>query len=550
MAKLEEANEILQGEIEKRKTAEAQLRQLHAETESKVEQRTVELTREIQEREQIEQKIRDGERFLYNVFDSVQDGISVIDKDMNIVKTNLAMEKWYSHGVPLFGKKCYQAYYGRNEPCDNCPSRQALETGKPACGVSPRHNSDGQIVGWFDLYSFPMRNVASGEVTGVIEYVRDISARKGTEETLLESKQRLDTILDAILTGVFIIDAQTHCIVDINPVAADMVGLPKEQIIGKVCHKFICPAEQGKCPISDLGQKVDRSERFLLTADGGKVPVLKTVTSASWGGRQYFIESFVDISELKKAQTKQTELVQQLESVNKELKDFAYIVSHDLKAPLRGIKTLASWIATDYADKLDQQGKEQIQLLLGRVDRMQNLIDGVLQYSRLGRVTEEVIPVNIGELLPEIIDMVSAPPHITVIVENEMPIVQCGKTRISQVFQNLISNAIKYMDKPQGRVKVGSSEEAGFWKFYVADNGPGIEERFFEKVFKLFQTLSPHDETQSTGVGLAIAKKIVEMYGGKIWIESKVGQGSTFFFTLPKKQEKVQEEKLQTSIVN
>jgi light-regulated signal transduction histidine kinase (bacteriophytochrome) len=239
-----------------------------------------------------------------------------------------------------------------------------------------------------------------------------------------------------------------------------------------------------------------------------------------------------------------------LESVNKELKDFAYIVSHDLKAPLRGIKTLASWIATDYADKLDQQGKEQIQLLLGRVDRMHNLIDGVLQYSRLGRVTEEVVPVNLGELLPEIIDMVAAPPHITVTVDNEMPTIHCGKTRISQIFQNLISNAIKYMDKPQGQVKVGSSEEAGFWKFYVADNGPGIEERFFEKVFKLFQTLSPHDETQSTGVGLAIAKKIVEMYGGKIWIESKVGQGSTFFFTLPQKQEKVREEKLQTSIVN
>jgi signal transduction histidine kinase/predicted hydrocarbon binding protein len=249
--------------------------------------------------------------------------------------------------------------------------------------------------------------------------------------------------------------------------------------------------------------------------------------------------------ERKQAEQRQTRLFEQLESVNKELKDFAYIISHDLKAPLRGIKTLASWIATDYADKLDQQGKEQIQLLLGRVDRMQNLIDGVLQYSRLGRVTEEVVPVNLGELLPEIIDMVAAPAHIAITIENALPTVHCGKTRISQVFQNLISNAIKYMDKPQGRVKVGSSEEAGFWKFYVADNGPGIEERFFEKVFKLFQTLSPQDESGSTGVGLALAKKIVEMYSGKIWIESKVGQGSTFFFTLPKQQASVEELKLQ-----
>jgi len=549
MVRFEEVNENLQGEIDKRKTIESRLRQLQAETEVQVEQRTAELTREINEREHIEQKSRKREHFLSGIFDSVQDGISVLDKDMNIVKTNQAMEKWYAHAMPLVGRKCYQAYHGRNEPCDVCPSRQALKDGKPAYAVVPKRGPNGQIVGWLDLYTFPILNGAPGEVTGVIEYVRDITERKRADETLRESKERLDTILNAILTGVFIVDAQTHKIVDINPLAADMVGLPRDQIVGRLCHKFVCPAEQGKCPISNLGQTVDKSERAFLRADGQRIPVLKTVISAEWGGRQYFIESFVDISELKAAQAKQAELLQQLENVNKELRDFAYIVSHDLKAPLRGINTLASWIASDYADKLDQQGKEQIHLLLGRIDRMQNLIDGVLQYSRLGRVTEEIVSVNLGELLPEIIDIVAAPPHIAVTVENPLPTIQCGKTRISQVFQNLISNAVKYMDKPEGQVKIGCSEDAGSWKFYVADNGPGIEERFFERIFKLFQTLSPHDESGSTGVGLALAKKIVEMYGGRIWVESKVGQGSTFFFTLPKEQERLQAEKLQTSVV-
>jgi light-regulated signal transduction histidine kinase (bacteriophytochrome) len=241
-----------------------------------------------------------------------------------------------------------------------------------------------------------------------------------------------------------------------------------------------------------------------------------------------------DITERHQAEQRQAELLQQLEKANQELKDFAYIVSHDLKAPLRGIKTLAEWISTDYADKLDDEGKEQINLLMNRTDRMRDLIDGILQYSRVGRIEEKKVVVNLNELVPEIIDMLAPPENITLTVENELPAIKCGQTRIMQVFQNLLSNAVKYMDKPQGQIKVGCVEEDGFWEFYVADNGPGIEEKYFEKIFQLFQTLAPRDKSESTGIGLTIIKKIVEMYGGKTWVQSKVGSGSTFFFTLPK----------------
>jgi signal transduction histidine kinase len=117
-----------------------------------------------------------------------------------------------------------------------------------------------------------------------------------------------------------------------------------------------------------------------------------------------------------------------------------------------------------------------------------------------------------------------------------------------QVFQNLLSNAVKYMDKPQGEVRVGCVEEDGFWKFSVADNGPGIEERHFERIFKIFQTLSPQDEFESTGIGLTVIKKIVELYGGKVWVQSKVGQGSTFFFTLPKAKKEVADAKLEANV--
>jgi len=257
-----------------------------------------------------------------------------------------------------------------------------------------------------------------------------------------------------------------------------------------------------------------------------------------------------EVIEHKRAQERQTELLKQIESINRELRDFASIVSHDLKAPLRGIKTLASWISTDYADKLDKDGKEQINLLSSRTDWMYQLIDGVLEYSRVGRIKEERVQVKLNEVVPKVIDMVAPPENITITVENELPTIECEPTRITQVFENLLSNAVKYIDKPNGQIKVGCVEDNGFWKFSVADNGPGIEEKHFEKIFQIFQTLSPRDETESTGVGLTIIKKIVELYGGKIWVESTVGKGSTFFFTLPKQKMEVKNAKLAANIVD
>jgi signal transduction histidine kinase len=243
-----------------------------------------------------------------------------------------------------------------------------------------------------------------------------------------------------------------------------------------------------------------------------------------------------EIAEREEAERRQAELIEKVDNINKELKDFASIVSHDLKAPLRGIKSLATWILDDCSDKLGEQGNEQMNLLLGRVERMYRLIDGVIQYSRAGRTEEKIVPVNLDAFIPEAIDMLVPPENISITIENTMPVIECAETHVMQLFQNLLSNAIKYMDKPQGRIKVGCVEDDGFWKFSITDNGPGIEEKHFEKIFKMFQALSVSEEFEGTGVGLTIAKKIVELYGGNIWVESKIGKGSTFFFTLPKQE--------------
>ena len=260
--------------------------------------------------------------------------------------------------------------------------------------------------------------------------------------------------------------------------------------------------------------------------------------------KQFVIAVGRDITERKQAELKQAALLRKVENINKELKDFASIVSHDLKAPLRGIKTLANWIMADCGDKFSKDSKEQMDILLARVERMYKLIDGVLQYSRIGRAEGKQVYVKLEDFVPEIIDMVVPPENIAVTIENKLPTIECEEIHIMQLFQNLLSNAIKYMDKPQGRIKIDCVEKEGFWEFSVADNGPGIEKHNFERIFKIFQALPTSPDFEGTGVGLTVTKKIVEQHDGKIWVESKVGEGSTFFFTFPKQKMEVKNEKL------
>ncbi|MEY3303838.1 MAG: ATP-binding protein [Pseudanabaena sp.] len=245
----------------------------------------------------------------------------------------------------------------------------------------------------------------------------------------------------------------------------------------------------------------------------------------------------------KQFENRQLELMSELAIANQELKDFAYIVSHDLKAPLRGIASIANWLEQDYGDRFDPDGHEMLQLLGGRVRRMSDLIDGILRYSRVGRLKEEKSAVNLQVLLAEVIDMIAFPSGIEIAIETELPTLFVGYTQMQQVFQNLLSNAVKYMGKPEGKIRLGHTDQNSYWQFYVSDTGIGIEARYFDKIFQIFQTLAKQESNESTGVGLAIVKKIVEIYGGKIWITSEIGQGSTFFFTMPKSVEIIEDKK-------
>ena len=236
----------------------------------------------------------------------------------------------------------------------------------------------------------------------------------------------------------------------------------------------------------------------------------------------------------RELEKKVEERTEDLRKSNQELEDFAYIVSHDLKAPLRGINELAEWITDDYQEKLDKEGKENLKMLRERAVRMNDMIQGILEYSRIGRTEGKEEKVDLNKLLKEVVYLLAPHDNIKIKIENKLPKYTADRTRLTQLFENLLSNAIKHAGKPEGIIKVTCEEKPNEWKFGISDNGPGIERKHWDKIFKLFQSLDPDPKNKSTGIGLTIVKKILDLYKGRIWIESEKGRGTSFYFTLPK----------------
>lgn len=224
-------------------------------------------------------------------------------------------------------------------------------------------------------------------------------------------------------------------------------------------------------------------------------------------------------------------LLNELAHQNQELSDYAHMVSHDLKSPLRSIDTLTAWLKEDYKDAFDANGEKTLSLIRTNVEKMDTLINGILEYSTIGKNQIDVYDVNLNNLINNIVSILQVPENIS-IIKTDLPIIRGDKYRLQQLFQNLIGNAIAYNDKAQGKIEIGFTDKNIFWEFYVKDNGKGIEDVYFEKIFKTFEKLE--NNGKSTGIGLSIVKKIVDLYGGTIWLTSKPNEGTTFYFTLKK----------------
>ncbi|MBK8169205.1 MAG: CHASE3 domain-containing protein [Sandaracinaceae bacterium] len=237
-------------------------------------------------------------------------------------------------------------------------------------------------------------------------------------------------------------------------------------------------------------------------------------------------------SELVRTAAQHERAMEALAAKNLELDQFAYVASHDLKAPLRGISNLAHWIEEDLGDALTADVRQHINMMMGRVTRMEALIDGILQYARAGRISRPPVDVSVDSLLDEVVELL-APAENVVQLAKPFPHVVGDRTQLQQVFMNLVSNALKYGRSSGSTVRVGCVQRDTELEFFVSDNGPGIPPQHHERIFRMFQILSSRDAVESTGVGLAVVRKIVETRGGRVWVDSDGEHGATFRFTWP-----------------
>ncbi|WP_438014032.1 PAS domain S-box protein [Sorangium sp. So ce315] len=320
----------------------------------------------------------------------------------------------------------------------------------------------------------------------------------------------------------------------------DYTGLAPEDTGGEGWSQIIHPEEHERA-IETWRQSLRTGEPYenqcrLRRADGVyRWFIGRAVASRDGVGRIVrWFGTYTDIDDQKRAEEERQRLVQALERSNKELDQFAYVTSHDLKAPLRGIANLSQWIEEDLADKMTAESRKQLDLLRGRVHRLENLIDGILSYSRAGRIREKPETIDVGKLLREMVELLAPPPETRVEIAPDMPVLVTERAPLQQTFLNLISNALKHAGRSDPEVRIGARDAGPFWEFSVSDNGSGIAPEYHDRIWGIFQTLKARDKVEGTGIGLSVVQKIVQSKGARAWVESSVGAGATFRFTWPK----------------
>ena len=332
-----------------------------------------------------------------------------------------------------------------------------------------------------------------------------------------------------------------------------LTGYSYEEVIGRNPNDFLVHKLANPEVLNELSDAIVNGSSFngelLKSNKNGKkfwTQITMTPITSDENKLQQFIFIESDITPRKIVEEKMNEYLHNLEKTNRELDKFAYVVSHDLKAPLRAIGNLTGWIEEDMGDRIPDEIRGHFNTIKGRVVRMEGLINGILDYTKAAKSEGNLETVMSDALVRDAIDLIGVPANAIINIRNNMPELKTEKVRIQQIFMNLIGNAIRYNDKEDIQIEIGCEDAGTNWKFYVKDNGPGIEKRYHEKIFVIFQTLNARDEVESRGVGLAIVKKIIEEEGGFIWVESDKNQGTTFCFTWPKEKKKAIEESFMT----
>ena len=371
--------------------------------------------------------------------------------------------------------------------------------------------------------------------------------RKQAENRLKRSYQLTKTIIDSMNDAISLIDTRDFTIISVNSAFLKAYGFADEsEIVGKHCYEVthhrsdVCAAPDDICPLSETVRSGGHFsvDHIHYGREGEKIfaEVSTSPITDENGKVIQVVHVSRDITDRKRAEQDKERLLADIARSNKELEQFAYVASHDLQEPLRMVSSYIGLLERKYKGKLDEKADTYIHFAVDGARRMQKLIEGLLTYSRVASRGRPFVSVDLNRTFEDAVTNLSAAIKDTGarIAKEDLPVVMGDETQMLQLFQNLIGNALKFQNsRVPPEIRIACAKQAKDWTFSIQDNGIGIEQKYFEQVFRIFQRLHSQQEYAGAGIGLAVCKKIVERHGGRIWVESEFGKGTTFLFTIP-----------------
>ena len=352
------------------------------------------------------------------------------------------------------------------------------------------------------------------------------------------SRDYIDNILKNMGEALAVISLK-GTIQRVNNALEQMLGYTKQELMGHSIADIWCP--DASYTVEELLAEQDNvhQEMFFLRKDGEKIAILfsSSVMEDKEEKKSAIICTARDITERKQAEESLRRYTHQIEKVNKDLDNFTHIISHDLKEPLRSLYAFSKFVVDDYNDKLDEAGQVWLERVMVNAARMQKIVEDLLEISNIEKRYSPYVSINVKKLLGEVraqLELQLAQKNAQLILSPKLPTIICDELRMKTVFFNLVLNALNFSEKENIVIEVGYRDADDFFEFFVRDNGIGIDPQYFDKIFIIFQRLGRRENSQGTGAGLTITKKIIEVHGGKIWVESKLQEGTTFYFTIPK----------------
>ena len=497
------------------------------------------IVRDITEERASAERLIESENRLSTLILNLDSGIVLEDENRNIVLTNnkfCELFKINAQPTDLHGKDCVTSAEQNKvlfkDPEGFLKRMSEIDDAKELVIGDELEMIDGTIL---ERNYMP---ITIGEKSkGFLWTFTDVTLKRTYRKSLEAQKQKYYSIIANMHLGLVEVNTNDEILM-INQSFSEMSGYTEEELLGKRGGE-IFPVEGGSEIISIENEKRKKGESnsYELKVNTKQGDIRYWLIS---GAPNYDINGNVvgsigvhlDITELKALELQKEKLLLKLEKSNDELQEYAHIVSHDLKSPLRSIDALVSWLKEDNKGILDETSLKNFGLIEATLEKMEQLISDVLEYSSVGTDTNLKAEVDLNKMFSDLTTILYIPEHITVKALNQLPVITGDGTKLQQLFQNLISNAVKFIDKEVGLVIIDFEDLKSHYKFSIKDNGIGIDKQFHDKIFKIFHALNKSKD--STGIGLSIVKKIVDLHEGQIWLESEPNVGTTFYFTLKK----------------